>query len=181
MPRAAQAFLPPLFRRPGPRAPGFRAVSRRLPVVLAAAVLWCSGAAGAALPQPKAAGARDRCPVCGMFVAKYPDFAAQLVTGGGEVLHFDGVKDLMKRYLGTAGGKATPDARAVWVKDYYSLRWIDGRGAFFVEGGDVYGPMGRELVPLETEAAAREFLKDHKGVRVLKFEEITPEVLKRLE
>jgi nitrous oxide reductase accessory protein NosL len=41
--------------------------------------------------------------------------------------------------------------------------------------------MGRELIPLAKEAEAREFLKDHKGKRVLRFGEVTAEVVKGLD
>ena len=67
------------------------------------------------------------------------------------------------------------------MKDYYSLEFIDGRTAFYVEGSDVYGPMGKELVPFGREKDARQFLKDHKGKSLLRFGEITKEVLKGLQ
>ena len=65
--------------------------------------------------------------------------------------------------------------------DYYGLSWIDARKAWYVLGSDVYGPMGRELIPLEREADAREFMKDHKGMRIIRFSEATPEVIKTLD
>ena len=41
----------------------------------------------------------DKCPVCGMFVAKYPDFVDQIVFKDGTHAFFDGVKDMMKYYF----------------------------------------------------------------------------------
>ena len=73
------------------------------------------------------------------------------------------------------------DIQAVMVMDYYGLSWIDARKAWYVLGSDVYGPMGRELIPLEREADAREFMKDHKGMRIIRFSEATPEVIKTLD
>jgi len=70
---------------------------------------------------------------------------------------------------------------AIQVKDYYSLKSVDGRTAFYVIGSDVYGPMGKELVPFEKQMDAQSFLRDHKGKKVLRFNEITPVVLKSLE
>ena len=58
---------------------------------------------------------------------------------------------------------------------------VDGRTAFYVLGSDVYGPMGKELIPFAGEVEAREFLKDHGARRVLRFNEITPAVLKELD
>jgi nitrous oxide reductase accessory protein NosL len=61
------------------------------------------------------------------------------------------------------------------------LKHIDGRAAFYVIGSDVMGPMGKELVPFASEAAARDFLKDHRGQRVLTFKEITSATLSGME
>jgi nitrous oxide reductase accessory protein NosL len=41
--------------------------------------------------------------------------------------------------------------------------------------------MGNELVPFAMKADADGFLKDHRGQKVLRFEEITPAMLKSLE
>ena len=43
-------------------------------------------------------------------------------------------------------------------------------------GSDVLGPMGHEFVPLETEEDAADFLKEHKGVRILRFDEVSAEL-----
>lgn len=48
-------------------------------------------------------------------------------------------------------------------------------------GSDVLGPMGHELVPLENEADARDFLKEHKGHRVVTFDQVTPEIIGELD
>jgi nitrous oxide reductase accessory protein NosL len=127
---------------------------------------------------------RDKCPVCGMFVFKYPDWIAEATFRDGAYAVFDGPKDLFK-YLADLK-KYSPDRRetdlqALYVMDYYSVKPIDARAAFYVIGSDVYGPMGAEMIPFEKEADAREFLKDHQGKRILRFKEITTLVLKGLE
>lgn len=130
------------------------------------------------------APADAKCPVCGMFVAKYPDWFTSLTFRDGSTVYFDGPKDMftfclnVKKYGPT---KSQTDIAAVAVKDYYSLKVIDGRKAFFVSGSNVYGPMGKEIVPFAKEADAREFLKDHNGKKILRFGEVTPAVLKSLE
>jgi copper chaperone NosL len=119
-----------------------------------------------------------------MFVFKYPDWTAQLVFRDGSRLYFDGVKDLMKFYFDPArfqSAKSRSDIAAVYVTDYYALESIEGTRAFYVLGSDVFGPMGKELVPFAQENEAREFLKDHKGKKMLRFREITPEILKPLD
>jgi nitrous oxide reductase accessory protein NosL len=138
-------------------------------------------AADSGVPKPTA---RDKCPVCGMFVAKYPDWLAAVRFWDGSHVFFDGAKDLFK-YLHDPKkydpARKRADIQAVAVMDYYGLTWIDARKAWYVLGSDVYGPMGRELIPLEREADAREFMKDHKGVKIIRFAEATPEVIKNLD
>ena len=127
---------------------------------------------------------KDKCPVCGMFVAKYPDFLAEIIFKDGTYAVFDGTKDLFKYYLNLKKynpSQRLEDVDSLYVKDYYNLTLIDGYKAHYVMGSDIYGPMGKELIPLEKESDAKEFLKDHKGKSILKFREITAEVLKDLD
>lgn len=126
----------------------------------------------------------DKCPVCGMFVAKYPDFLAQIIFKDGSVVFFDGVKDMFKYYFNM--GKYDPsrsqaDVAAVFVTDYYSLQPIDGTMAYYVRGSNVYGPMGKELIPLGSEEEASEFMFDHVGKEVVLFKAVTPEMIKDLD
>jgi copper chaperone NosL len=127
---------------------------------------------------------KEKCPVCGMFVAKYPDWIAEVIlrSGGHEV--FDGPKDLFK-FLAAVGeyapGRSKSDVVSVFVHDYYSVEPIDGRAALYVLGSDVTGPMGRELVPFGKEADARAFQQDHHGKKILRFNEITKDVLRELD
>jgi len=135
-------------------------------------------------PVPEKPSPKDKCPVCGMFVAKYPDWVARVAYQDGAVAWFDGVKDLMKYYFRLdrySPGRKVSDMATIRVTDYYSLSPIDGRTAWYVAGSDVYGPMGKELIPFANKAEAEEFLRDHRGVRILTFPEITPELLKSLD
>jgi nitrous oxide reductase accessory protein NosL len=130
-------------------------------------------------PLPK-----DKCPVCGMFVAKYPDFLSQVIYKDGSYALFDGTKDMFKYLLNLKKynpGKSTNEINSVYVTEYYHLTLIDGREAYYVMGSDIYGPMGKELIPVEKEGEAREFMKDHKGKSILRFKEITIETIKGLE
>ncbi|MFN3480170.1 MAG: nitrous oxide reductase accessory protein NosL [Thermodesulfovibrionales bacterium] len=134
--------------------------------------------------KPLTPSKKDKCPVCGMFVYKYPDWTAQIIFKDGTVVFFDGVKDMVKYYLNMnkyAPLRKVSDILALFVNDYYSLKPIDAKKAFYVIGSDVYGPMGKELIPFAKEAEAKEFMKDHKGVKILTFQGITAETLKSLE
>ena len=108
----------------------------------------------------------EKCPVCGMFVYKYPKWAAK-IEYEKKSYFFDGVKDLMKYYF-----EHKEEINQILVSDYYSLKAIDAKKAFFVIGSDIYGPMGHELIPFEELHNAENFKKDHKGVKIVKFEDI---------
>ena len=122
--------------------------------------------------------------MCGMFVYKYPDWIATVVLNNGAVLFFDGAKDLFKFYFDLQ--KYLPDLSqgditGIFVTEYYDVKPIDARKAFYVIGSDVYGPMGRELIPLGSDADARQFMQDHQGKRILKFDKITTAVIEKLD
>jgi copper chaperone NosL len=150
-----------------------------LPVVLLMALPVL---AAQKLPPPATATAK--CPVCGMFVAKYPDWTGVLVFKDGATAYFDGPKDLFSYYLDPGRyerHRKRGDIADLYVKDYYSLKLTDARRAYYVIGSDLFGPMGKELVPFARKDDAESFLNDHRGKRVLGFGEITPEALKSLE
>jgi len=134
--------------------------------------------------KPSIPSTNDKCPVCGMFVAKYPDWLSQIVFKDGTVFFFDGAKDMFKFYFNLkrySPKRQMDDASTMYVTDYYSLLPIDGFAAFYVVGSDVYGPMGRELIPFGKNQEALEFKKDHKGREILTFQNITPAVIKGLD
>ena len=113
---------------------------------------------------------QERCSICGMFVAKYPNWLTQIHYDKlGQTNFFDGVKDMMTFYFNPERYEGPPKEaiKNIYVKDYYSLNWLSAKDAFYVLGSDVYGPMGHELVPFESKGAAESFLKDHHGKEIL--------------
>jgi len=147
-------------------------------------IFLCGSIAVAEEKKPLKPSPKDKCPVCGMFVAKYPDWVAEIVFRDGSIVFFDGCKDMFKYYFDMK--KYTPkktraDIDSIFLIEYYDFKFVDGMQAYYVLGSDVFGPMGRELIPFAKEADANEFLKDHKGKRVLKFKDVTQETLKLLE
>jgi len=46
---------------------------------------------------------------------------------------------------------------------------------FFVTDSNVNGPMGKELVPVKGRKEAESFKEDHKGKKILTFDELTPD------
>jgi copper chaperone NosL len=145
---------------------------------LAAGLGWAAGT-GPVKPTQT-----DKCPVCGMFVALYPDFVAEVLFKDGSYVVFDGMKDMMKYYLDMKKYEKSRDPstiEAIHVTDYYSLSFVDGQAAFYVLGSDVYGPMGKEFIPFGKEAEARQFMNDHQGKAILKFIEITREMIEKMD
>lgn len=108
----------------------------------------------------------EKCPVCGMYVYKYPRWAAQIYYADKHY-SFDGVKDLFKWYF-----EHREDISKILVTDYYSQQAIDGKKAYYVVGSSIYGPMGHELIPFDKIDDAKNFKEDHKGEVILKFDEV---------
>jgi nitrous oxide reductase accessory protein NosL len=147
-------------------------------------LLVLSDVSWAADAPPRKPSKADKCPVCGMFVYKYPDWVGQVIFKDGSADFFDGAKDLFKYYFDLKKynpKKSKTDIQAIYVSEYYKMEPLDAKEAYFVIGSDVYGPMGRELIPLATEADAEAFRKDHKGKRILRFQEVTPKVMEKLD
>jgi copper chaperone NosL len=156
---------------------------KRLSIMLLL-IIWASSFALAGEKKTIKPTPKDKCPVCGMFVAKYPDFLAEILFKDGTYAVFDGTKDMFKYYFNIKKyhpSKNISDIDSIYVTDYYNLTLIDGLPAFYIMGSDIYGPMGRELIPFEKEGDAKEFMKDHKGKSILRFKEVTDEIVKSLD
>jgi copper chaperone NosL len=153
-------------------------------LTLLVSLAWSLAAGTQPTPTAKAPIPKGSCAVCGMHVPNFPDWAAVVSYKDGAQAWFDGPKDLftyildLKRY---APKRGAADITAIQVKDYYGRKHLDARKAFYVLGSEVLGPMGKELVPFATEAAAKDFLKDHHGQKILTFQAISTGTLKELE
>jgi nitrous oxide reductase accessory protein NosL len=155
-----------------------------IPLVLLFSLLLATGASGEPLENMPKPDPKYTCPVCGMFVALYPEWIGTALFKDGHADHFDGAKDMFKYLLDMkkwAGDRKAEAITEIGVTEYYSLALIDARTAFYVSGSDVLGPVGHELIPREAEEDAEEFLKDHKGKRIIKFEDVTLEMLTGLD
>ena len=126
---------------------------------------------------------KDKCPVCGMFVYKYPDWTAEIIYNDGTHVFFDGAKDMFK-YLFNLNtylpSKEIADINTIYVTEYYDLEFVEARKAYYVIGSNVLGPMGKELVPFKSEADAIQFKKDHRGKEIINFKKITAAVIQGL-
>ncbi len=128
-------------------------------------------------------GSDTRCPVCGMFVAKYPNWIARIEFQDESTVFFDGPKDMFRFLLDIRKYQpesASKQIAGIFVSEYYRSRRIEARRAFYVIGSDIYGPMGMELVPFDAEAAAVEFKSDHNGGEILRFQQVDQDCIRRL-
>lgn len=117
-----------------------------------------------------------KCPVCGMFVAKYPKWVAKISFTNGHAHYFDGAKDMFKYYFEPQrymGKHSQADFKDIEVTNYYTLEGVDAKEAYFVIGSNVYGPMGHELIPFSTLKEAQNFEKTKFGKEILRFDEVT--------
>ncbi|PLX94380.1 MAG: nitrous oxide reductase accessory protein NosL [Desulfuromonas sp.] len=122
--------------------------------------------------EPAAPGKNDRCPVCGMFVAPYPEWIATMTRVDGSQIFFDGCKDLFRYYFDQTAEEQKRIA-TIHVTEYYSTRLMRAEDLFFVLGSDVLGPMGRELIPVAGKENAQTFLRDHRGSEILSFNQLS--------
>ncbi len=114
-----------------------------------------------------------KCPICGMFVTKYPKWVAFMKDSQGHKYYFDGVKDMMKYYF----NHKNETFPTIVVQDFYTLKPIEAKKAFYVIGANIYGPMGRELIPFKTREDAQTFKTEHYGKKIIRFNEIKEEYL----
>jgi copper chaperone NosL len=150
-------------------------------IFTAGVLLFLTSASEAAGKKPVEVKKGDKCRVCGMFVSGYPTWVAEIIFKDGTYATFDGPKDMFRYYFNIAkydSAKRQADIDAIYVTEYYSAKFTDAEKVFFVKGSDVDGPMGAELVPVESIGKAREFMNDHRGKKILKFGEVTTEDLR---
>ncbi|MBQ6655928.1 MAG: nitrous oxide reductase accessory protein NosL [Ottowia sp.] len=162
-----------------------KSVFRRLCLKLAMAALavcaapaWAQADGSAAAPQ--AVPAEARCPVCGMYPARYPKWAAQLRYSDGERRYFDSPVEML-RFLADVPrydkAHTAADVQGRWLSDASgSGQWIAFENAWVVYGSGVSGPMhASELPAFASEEAAQQFAREHGG-HAVKAVELPPEV-----
>jgi len=128
--------------------------------------------------QDSAKEEKQRCVNCGMYTSMYQKWEAIVKIKDKDNLHFCAPRCMFKVLLDTS---ATPEnIESIMVKDYYDLNLIDAQKAYYVLGSDVLGPMGNDLIPFKNSTSAEQFFKEHKGSKILQFDEVTMETIKSL-
>ncbi len=133
----------------------------------------------AARPIP----ADARCPVCGMYPARAPDWAAQVIFENGDAQFFDSPLSLfmyvqdVERY---SPGRSVTQIRARYVNDGSSKRWIAAETAWYVHGSNALGPMRAGNLPaFSSQEDALQFTRQ-RGGHVLKFTDVGRDLIEPL-
>lgn len=132
-------------------------------------------ASGLPLQAARPVPADVRCPVCGMYPARSPDWAAQVIFANGDAQFFDSPLSLFM-YLGDVAryspGRSADEIVAHYVTDVPSRSWVDARSAFYVTGSTAKGPMRAGNLPaFASQDAARQFAAQ-RGGKVLAYADV---------
>lgn len=124
-----------------------------------------------------------RCPVCGMYPARFPTWAAQVIFKDGSAHFFDSAVDLfifLNEPARFDHAHTADDVEALYVADHLRATWLDAKTALFVIGADIHGPMRAPDIPAfagDDEATA--FIAVHGG-RVLRIDAINRNTVSEL-
>ena len=128
-------------------------------------------ASGLPMLAPKAVPDDARCPVCGMYPARFPHWAAQVVFSDGASQFFDSPVDLLvflariERYNPRY---ALADVAGRFVTDADTGKWTALEQAYFVHGSKALGPMRDGDLPAFASRAQAARFAALNGGRVLK-------------
>ncbi len=139
---------------------------------------------GLPMHAPRSIPADARCPVCGMYPARSPRWAAQLVFNDGAAHFFDSPINLfvfISKVERFSKGYSASDVAASYVTDFGSGQWTEARRAVFVHGSNAMGPMRDGDLPAFADRQAAEAFAKNRGGKVLSFQQITPEILRQLD
>jgi len=114
------------------------------------------------------------CERCKMIISE-KDFAAQYQLSAGEAVNFDDL-GCMFHYMAEVHKDGIS---AIYVMDYGSKTWIDGKNAHYVWVQSIATPMGHGVIALGNEGEAREFADKENGKYLGGLSEATKWVMKK--
>ncbi len=126
--------------------------------------------------------ADTKCQHCGMFSEKYPKWHVKMEMEDKTTKWTCSPRCMLLIVQNhKKGTKKIIQPKEIWVKDYYTLKEIDAKKAFFVSKSDVFGAMGADFVPFSSEKSAQDFAKEHKSSQenIFTFDQITLEIIKK--
>ena len=149
---------------------------KKFPVILFLFVLLAM--TSGAFSQPLEIESHKKCPLCGMYPARYPKFNCQIVFKDGSYAAFDSAIGLLVylHFPDKTGIKLKPVA-GIYFKEYLKTGWLEADKTFFVTGSEIRGPMGVQFVPLDSRQAAEELKRQAKGKQIVHFKMIDRQFL----
>jgi copper chaperone NosL len=139
---------------------------------------------GLALLEPRPVPADARCPVCGMYPARAQAWAAQLIFENGDTQFFDSPLSLylyLQNVARYTPGRQSSEIAARYVKDATSGAWLAAESAVYVHGSKAMGPMRAGNLPAFADAASAQRFAHARGGQLLRAEQISPDLLRRLD
>jgi nitrous oxide reductase accessory protein NosL len=122
-------------------------------------------------------GPQDRCPVCGMKVAKYNKFNSAIQLSDLTTFYFCSSGCMLRAWLHPdiflASSKG--ELKSTVVREYFTGAQVDGKAVSWVVGSDVVGPMGPAFVPVKGKQALEIFKRRHGGKVIFMLKELDPE------
>jgi nitrous oxide reductase accessory protein NosL len=128
--------------------------------------------------QPIKIESHKKCPLCGMYPARYSKFNCQIVFKDGSYEAFDSAIGLLVylHFPDKTGLKLKPVA-GIYFKDYLKEDWLEADKAFFVTASEIRGPMGVQFLPVDSEQAANKLKKQAQGKDIIHFKMINRQYL----
>jgi copper chaperone NosL len=125
--------------------------------------------------RPRTVAKEQRCPVCGMYPALFPQWMAQIVFLDQTMVAFDSPME-MQRYLHDlpryGQGRTTAEVGRIYVSDHAGGGWLRAGDAFFVAGSRALGPMREVDYPAFASREAAEAFMRREGGELRSYAEI---------
>lgn len=139
-------------------------------------------ASGLAIDAPRPIPADARCPVCGMFPARYPRWAGQVIFTDGATHFFDSPVNLLVflRKVERYSNYTAADIIASYTNDVTNDTWTPAETAYYVHGSDALGPMREGNLPSFATRQDAEAFAVRRGGKVLARTEVSDKVLDEL-
>ncbi len=119
------------------------------------------------------------CPICHMKIEASMIGPAAIVMKDGTVKGFDAAGDLLRYYLEPKAHDLDIDKiKDIYVTEYGTRKFINGKKAFYVTGSDLQQGMGPELAPFANKEDAEKWKAQHSGSGVVDFNKVTLNDLK---
>ncbi|MBT9551145.1 MAG: nitrous oxide reductase accessory protein NosL [Hydrogenophaga sp.] len=145
----------------GATAPVRANAARPGDVCLTAPTFSHDPASGLPLQAAREVPPEARCPVCGMFPARQPRWAAQVIFRNGDVQYLDSPLSLflyLQRVPRYTAGQSADRIVASHVTDLDTGAWVPAERAWYVHGSRLMGPMRTGNLPaFATVERARAF------------------------